>query len=307
MQTAQPSFRRYLIGWALVLTMVASATWLGDVEVILPEIGALTAGTWVYRKADWIAQPAKLFWAPSGTAVIGFLINRLPINYPLKVILGLLLMLVLLKQLRSNLAPSFATGLLPIIINATHWSFIIAIFFWTLTLMVGVRWQKARVTAPVQTVEPAAIHGWQMLGFTVLALGWVGAVWLAGQPQMAGIPPVIVVFFEALQNPNYNHRVAWRQWVALVGAASIGVVSYLLLGAWLPAAVVSLPLVYGLLRGLKLQLPAAFAFPLLALVLPQRMFTTLPLAAALAAGFFLGSLVLYREVLPLLYARLVSD
>ncbi|KLD59765.1 hypothetical protein WP50_15710 [Lactiplantibacillus plantarum] len=64
---------RYLAGWSFILLMVASATLQHDAEIILPEIGALTAGTWVYRKTAWTRQPLKLFLVPSGTAIIGFL------------------------------------------------------------------------------------------------------------------------------------------------------------------------------------------------------------------------------------------
>ena len=285
---------RYLIGWSFILLMVASATLQHDVEIILPEIGALTAGTWIYRKAAWTQQPVKLFLAPSGTAIIGFLVNRLPWDYPFKVFLGVLLMLLLLKGLQSSLAPAFATGLLPIIINATHWSFIVAILFWTLSLMVGV-WlqQPAQVTAGT----PNTANWWQMLGFISLVFIWVGAVWLVGQPQMAAIPPVIVVFFEAVQQTEYSVKDAAKQWLALTGAASIGVGVHLVLASWLLTTVIALPLVYLLLKSLNLKLPAAYAFPLLALVLPTSMFDKLPLSAALAAAFFLGALLIYQQIL----------
>jgi len=57
MHLEQTELRDYLVGFALVLSMVGIATWLHDYEIILPEIGALTAGTWVYHKQDWIRQP----------------------------------------------------------------------------------------------------------------------------------------------------------------------------------------------------------------------------------------------------------
>ncbi|CAJ1229999.1 hypothetical protein LXEBMM8_EKPBGFGD_02601 [Lactiplantibacillus xiangfangensis] len=282
--------RRYAMGLLFILAMVAIATILNDSELILPEIGALTAGTWVYRKPTWIQKPYKLFLVPSGTAVIGFLINRLPWDYPVKVLVGVGLMLLLMKVLRSNLAPAFATGLLPIIINATHWSFIVAIFFWTLSLMAGVYLQREpRMKAKDHTIRPL-----QMLGFLTLIVLWVVGVWLLGRPQMAAIPPVVVVLFEAIQNTDYSYKMAIRQWVALTGAASLGVGVHWLIASWLLAALVTLPLVYLLLGILKIKLPAAYAFPLLALVLPATMEATLPFAAAGSAALFLGALVSYR-------------
>ncbi|MDN6126387.1 MAG: hypothetical protein L0I82_07785, partial [Lactiplantibacillus plantarum] len=265
-----------------------------DAEIILPEIGALTAGTWGYRKTAWTRQPLKLFLVPSGTAIIGFLVNQLLWSYALKVLVGLLLMLLLLKGLKSNLAPAFATGLLPIIINATHWTFIVAIFFWTICLMIGAWIQRPR---SISRVTEASASRWQMLGFISLVFVWVGIVWLAGQPQMAAIPPVIVVFFEAAQQSEYTITTALKQWLALSAAASIGVGIHLLIASWLLTTVIALPLVYLWLRALNLQLPAAYVFPLLALVLPANMFNKLPTSTGLAAAFFLGSLLIYHQIL----------
>lgn len=286
----QPRFE--LLGLIFILAMVTVATFLNDSELILPEIGALTAGTWLYRKPAWTRQPLQLFFVPSGTAVIGFLINRTALSYPLKVLIGLGLMLIFMKVMRSNLAPAFATGLLPIIINATHWAFIAAIFFWTLSLMVGVYAQRL----PRSSQRETGIHPLQMLGFVGLILLWVGVVWLTRHPQMAAIPPVIVVLFEAIQNPHYAYRMAGKHWLALTGAASIGVATNLLVHSWLLTALIALPIVWLGLRLLKLQLPAAYAFPLLAIVLPIGMKVTLPLAAALSAGLFFSTLVVFRYV-----------
>jgi len=284
--------RDYLIGFVFVLSMVTIATLLGDYEIILPEIGALTAGTWIYHNSSWIAQPFKIFLAPSGTAVIGFLVNQLGITYAEKVYLTLLLILLLLSVLRSTLAPSFATGLLPIIINATHWSFIVAILVFTLSLTVGVLLQGHYRGQPAG--QP--LHVSHMLGFTLVASVWVAAVWLAGFPQMAGIPPVLVVFFEVSQLPEYPGKLAAKQIVGLGAAATLGVLVHLVLASWLLATLVTLPLVFCLLQLLHLKMPAAYAFPLLALVLPENMFHTLPIAAPLAACFFLGSVFVFRKV-----------
>lgn len=289
---SKPELRDYLVGFALVLFMVAIATWLNDYEIILPEIGALTAGMWIYHNPTWIAQPSKIFLAPSGTAVIGFLVNQLAIGYAEKVLLTLILIMILLNILRSTLAPSFATGLLPIIINATHWSFILAIFTFTLILMVGVLLQGHYRGLPAG--KPLR---WQhMLGFSLAAGIWVAAVWIAGFPQMAGIPPVLVVFFEVSQMPNYQGKLALKHIVALSGAATLGVLVHLVLASWLFSALVTLPLVFILLQLLRIKLPAAYAFPLLALVLPASMFHTLPIAATLASCFFLESVVIFHQV-----------
>ncbi|BDZ29868.1 hypothetical protein RA086_01635 [Lactiplantibacillus sp. WILCCON 0030] len=292
MSLKKTELRDYLVGFALVLTMVGVATWLHDYEIILPEIAALTTGMWIYHKQDWVRQPIKIFLAPSGTAVIGFVINLLPLNYPTKVVLTLLLILVLLRGLRSTLAPSFATGLLPIIVNATHWSFIVAIFAFTLILMAGV-WLRG-LHRGIPAGKPLNYR--HMALFLAAGSLWTGLVWLSGNPQMAAIPPVLVVFFETLQQPAYGGKMALKHIVALSGAATIGVLVHLLFASWLLTTLISLPLVFILLTVLRLKLPAAYAFPLLALVLPANMFRHLPIAALLAASFFLGIVFVYKQV-----------
>ena len=284
--------RNYLIGFVLIIFMVSCATLLNDLEIILPEIGALTAGTWIYQNDGWIHQPLKIFLAPSGTAIIGFLINQLNIGYAQKVLLGLLLMLALLRLLKSNLAPSFATGLLPIIINATHWSFIGAILLFTAILTVGVLVQKSYQ----DTQASPTIQNKHMVIFTIMAILWVGGVWFFGFSQMAAIPPVMVVFFEVLQKPNYSWQMASKHFIALVGAATIGVFVHLLVSSWILSALISLPWVFVLLQILRIKLPAAFAFPLLALVLPTDMFHMLPITAIIATTFFLGSMVILKKI-----------
>jgi len=181
--------------------------------------------------------------------------------------------------------------LLPIIINATHWSFIVAILLFTSLLMVGVFLQGSYKKA----TPSANIQNHHMLVFTIMAIVWVGSVWSLGFSQMAAIPPVMVVFFEVLQKPDYNFKMASKHFIALVGAASIGVLVHFLIASWLLSAIISMPLVFMLLQLLKIKLPAAFAFPLLALVLPANMFKMLPITAIIATTFFLGTMVIYKK------------
>lgn len=291
MKTSQRQWREYLIGFGLILIMVAVATYQNDAEIILPEIAALTAGLWIYHEPSWVANPLKIFVIPSTTAIIGFGINLLPWHYPTKILLLLALMVLLLSLARSTLAPAFATGLLPIIVNARHYSFIMAILVFTLILMLGVQLSQ-RTQKPSRT---PAINYRVMLIFLCFAIGWVGLVSLAGKPQMAAIPPVFVVFFEVLQKPRYAGKMALKQIIALTGSATIGVLFYTLIDSRLLVTLIALPLVFLLLKALQVQIPAAYAFPLLALILPTPMFHTLPWASLLATSYFFGGAYLYHR------------
>ena len=134
----QKTIISYIISFAFIIAMITASVILKDHEIILPEVAAMAIAMWVWRDEGWIRQPFKIFLVPSITALIGFVVNQLPISYLGKVIFTLILMMIFLWTIQSNLAPSIATGLLPVVTNATEWSFVISVFILTFLLMIGV-------------------------------------------------------------------------------------------------------------------------------------------------------------------------
>src|SRR5690625_6766869 len=118
----------YVIVISFIIAMITASVILDNYQIILPELAAMAIAMWVYRESGWIRQPSKILFAPSLTAVIGFMVNLLPILYVGKVGLALVLSMLLLHLIKSNLAPSIATGLLPVVIDVDGWSFIISTF-----------------------------------------------------------------------------------------------------------------------------------------------------------------------------------
>ena len=146
----------------------------------------------------------KIFIAPSITAVIGFAVNQMDISYIGKVSLTLILMMLFLCVIQSNLAPSIATGLLPLVTNATEWSFVIAVFALTFILMIGVLIFKLNngIERKVQ------IQYKYMTVFLILNFVWIGLCWITGYEQLAVIPPILVVVYESLQS-----RCIMKKWL----------------------------------------------------------------------------------------------
>lgn len=127
-------YNKSIIGFAIIVLMIYASLIFNSREIILPEIAALVVGCLVYQKPVWLSKPLHIFLLPSITAVLGFFVNMLDVGLAQKLILILLLMFVVLKLFKSFLAPAFATGLLPVITNATSYSFIISIFLFTSVL-----------------------------------------------------------------------------------------------------------------------------------------------------------------------------
>lgn len=284
MQKSVSKLKAYLFGFVFILIMILTATWLHDREIILPEIAAMTVGMWVYQEPGWIKSPNQIFLVPSGTAVIGFLVNYLSLAYSYKLLIASALMLIFLLSMHSNLAPALATVFLPIVVDAKELSFLVAIFVTTAVLMLGVRyfvdWQQPKNSAVLN------IHSYLFFWLTLAA--WIGLTLLIKQPLMGVIPPVMVVFFEVLNKPMYGLQMLGKHIVTLTLAATIGVFSFVLLKSWLMATIVALPLIWLLLKFMRIQLPAAYAFPLLALILPTTMMHRLPYTTLLLSIIFLG-------------------
>jgi hypothetical protein len=281
----------YLVGLLLIIGMLFGVLVFDDSEILLPEIAAMTAGMWIYHEDGWIREPRKIITIPTITASIGFFINRLPLSYLGKILLTTILMLLILRLAKLYITPALATGLFPIIVNATHWSFLISIIFSTVILMVGVLFRKLHEeVGPAQNLN----FKYQYVFLTVM-VAWILIADVANKPHMAAIPPIIVVFFEVLQKPAYPIKLAGKHILVLTLSASLGFVIHLTVTSWLVSALIALPLVFILLSIFKIKLPAAYAFPLLALILPADMFKNLPVTVLLASLFFFSLAFLYKH------------
>lgn len=281
----------YVIAFALILLMVTVAVLLEDREVILPEIAAMAIAMWVYREAGWIRQPSKIFLAPSITAAIGFAVNQLPIAYVGKVILTLVLLMLFLRIIQSNLAPSIATGLLPLVMNATEWTFILSVIVFTLILMLGVL-----VFGLNKGLEKKVnIEYKYMLVFLVLNFVWIGLCWIAGYPQLAVIPPILVVVYEVLQKPMYNGKMAFKQGLVLTLSATVGSLLYFAIDSWILVTLLAMLLMLVLLRIVGIRMPAVYAFPLLPFVFPEEIIARLPIGALVASVFFFCLVLAFKK------------
>ncbi|HDR3888320.1 TPA: HPP family protein [Bacillus cereus] len=281
----------YSIAILFILAMVAAGVLLDDPEVILPEIAAMAIALWAYRELGWLRQPEKIFIAPSITAVIGFAVNQMDISYIGKVSLTLILMMLFLRVIQSNLAPSIATGLLPLVTNATEWSFVISVFILTFILMLGVLIFKLNNGLK----RKVKIQYKYMVVFLILNFVWISLCWITGYEQLAVIPPILVVVYESLQKPMYNEKMACKQILVLTTSATVGTLLYFAIDSWMLVTLLNMILMLILLKIVGIRIPAAYAFPLLPLVFPDEMIKMLPVGSFIAGVFLFGAVLLYKK------------
>src|SRR5690625_4778114 len=282
----------YVIAITFIVAMITASVLLNNHQIILPELAAMAIAMWVYREAGWIRQPSKILLAPSLTAVIGFSVNLLQISYVAKIGLTLVLLMLLLRLIRSNLAPSIATGLLPVVIDVDGWSFIISTFILTFILMLGVL--LFRLNNGLE--KEVKIQYKYMVVFLVLNFVWIGLTWAIGYPQLAAIPPILVVVYESLQKPMYNGKVAFKQSFVLTISATVGTLLYFALDSWILVTLIDMILMYILLRIVGVRIPAVYAFPLLPFIFPDKIVAMLPLGSLITCVFLFGSVLAYKKL-----------
>ena len=185
----------YFAAFAFITAMVAIAEFFGDREIVLPEIAAMAVAIWAFREQSWMRQPEKIFLWPSITTLMGFGINLLDLPYTAKIALILVGMLALFALFRYSLAPALATGFLPIVTNATEFSFLASISVTTLVLMLGVMLFRLRKDAP----RSVPLSHRAMLAYLAIMAACVAIASAVGYPHMAVLPPIAVVVYESLQ------------------------------------------------------------------------------------------------------------
>lgn len=281
----------YTVAFALIITMVTASVLLNNHEFILPEIAAMAIAMWAYRDPNWLRQPLKICLAPTLTSVIGFTINHLPLTYLCKVGLDLIFIMVCLRLIRSNFAPSLATGLLPLITNAHDWKLVLIIFTTTFILMLVIIMFKMHVSLDKEVKN----HDKYTFIFLGLIFLWMGICWLTGFEQLAVIPPNIVVVYESIQKNEYSGKAALKQGVALTVSATVGTLLFLLIDSWVLITLLDMFFMLLLQWIINIRIPAIYAFPLLPFIFPIDVVLDLPLGTLLTCLFMFVSVLVYKK------------
>ena len=282
----------YLIGYILILLMVEFSVKMGNHHLILPEFAVLCVGVLALQESHWIVNPFKIVLMPSITAILGFSINLLKIDYLFKIYLVILIMLVVLKIANSKLAPSFATGLLPIVTNTSHWYFILVVVGMTSILMLGVLLSGSykNIQNPIKSLERDA-----MRQYLEILLLWIILVHLLGVDMMIAIPPVLVLLLEVIKKEHYPVNVFLKQVIIVTGIAYLSMGVHQLISNDVIYISMMMPLILIILKMFRIQLPAVYAFPLLILVIPTPMTQQLGLYTMFASGFSLGCVYILKK------------
>jgi len=122
----------------LVVVMFIISEYIGEKDIIFPEISALGINAWVIGKSTAQNKCLHLWLSPTIAALTGVLITRFLPYYPFFMIAGTLILVALqLKLLGSEVYPSLSASILPILLHIESWSYPLSVCILTGIIVFG--------------------------------------------------------------------------------------------------------------------------------------------------------------------------
>lgn len=277
---------RRLAVWLATAAFLAAITALGQLSglklLLFPELGALASVVFSDPASAWARSPRLLLLTPFLAAVAGILVSsHLPYG-PVAVSLALAAGLLVLRGLRSPVAPAISAGYLPVALGIHSWTYPLAVLLSLAALVLLSGRGRCEPVGPAIGFPPTRL--W--LPPLVLFLGGALPLSLLLGSHLVLYPPLLVIAWETLA---HGDQAPWhRRYAALLAAtvavAVVGLVLERSLGPVPLAAFLAALLTALLLNRLRLQCPPAFAVALLPLVLPQPPLTY-PLLVLVGGGW----------------------
>lgn len=299
---------------AFILGELATTLYMGGVAeaalatgisyLLFPELAALSYAVFTRPRGVWARAPLLMVVTPLLTAVLGILIERHIAYGFVSIFISVASSLLLIRILKSPVAPAISAGLLPIALNEGSWWYPASVAFGTGFLVLGLFAYRAAfpsavaelheepVTAPPTNHRKSAYY-W--LPFYLMFLVFAAGLVTATNARFILFPPLLVIGFEMFA---HSETCPWAGRpiilpVICTFAALSGTILDQSLGSTPLAAVVAVLIGIGLCRVFRLHVPPAIAVGLLPFVISNPNFW-FPLAVAIGTLLLTGTFHLYR-------------
>ncbi len=289
---------------AYIALIAVAADKTGVAYILFPELGALAHDIFQRPHGTWSKAPLMLVVTPFLTAVIGTLLTQhLPYGV-VSVLLSVGSSILIIRSLRSPVAPAISAGLLPLTLGIPSWMYPPSILIGTVMLaLISIPWRRLAAAPPAVpspgdlaadiTEQPPRHYTWVPF-FLAFLVGTVLAAEFTGWRFLL-FPPLVVMGFEMFAHsavcPWANRPVILPVACTLTAAGGVLLVS--LFGVGSLAAIGSTLFGVLVLRVLKLHVPPAVAVGLLPFVIDDPGFR-FPIAVGLGTALLTGSFLLWR-------------
>jgi hypothetical protein len=285
MHAVDNKHRASLSGEALALIYMGiiafSAQKTGFSLLLFPELAALSHDVFTRPQGKWASQPWQLVMTPTITALFGLFVVRHTNFNAIAITVIVALSLIVIKLLRSTIAPAISAGVLPMVLSERSWIYPIGIFI-GLSVLVSVlliwkRWGPktpsfsreqeidSKVIDDLETPPHDRFWSFVLIAF-VLVLGTLA--------QVTGLfllifPPLIVVAYEILGHPEIPGWMERPILFPLISflTASVGLVFCHVFDAGFVGVIVAMFCSIAILKIFKVHMPPALAVGILPFVM----------------------------------------
>lgn len=275
-------------------SVAKTALLTGTVYVLFPELAALAYDVFTRPAGVWAQSPAMLAITPGAAATIGVLIAR-TMPYGLgSAAICIAGAMVLIRVLRSPVAPAISAAFLPLALGVTSWWYPISIAAGTGVLaLLSIAYNRT-LASQIRQTPPSLTdaeddemertprrYAWLpvFIAFLLLTYGLAVVTGL----RLILFPPLVVIAFEMFAHaevcPWAKRPFALPLACTVTAAAGVGAI--LVFGAGPLSVAVAMLIGIATLRMLQLHVPPALAVGLLPQVMPHADWH---FAVAVAAG-----------------------
>lgn len=281
----------------------------GNALILFPELGALSYGVLHRPNGGWASSPVLLVVTPFLAGVVGTIVTRsLPYGVP-SVLIVVMSALLIIRLLRSPIAPAISAGLLPLTLGETGWAYAPSLLVGcgVLSMISTLRPQRRRfdtetgveIRSEAKDCETASRDISWLPFFVAFVVVTAAAATFTGMRFLL-FPPLAVIAYEMFA---HYEECPWAQRPLMVPViCGLTALATLLVSSWLgggagPAALSAL-CATTVLRFFKLYFPPAVAVAVLPFVMAQPDFRY-PAAVTIGTMFlcvaFVGWRYLFRR------------
>jgi len=286
---------RYIFAAVLAFVMVFVAELSGQVEIIFPEVCALTIGAWISELQPWQVNKRRIFVLMSIAALFGVFVVRY-VHLPIiaQVCISFAFTGFILTLFKSNFVPIISACILPVYLRTDSLVYPVSVSVMAAIIIV-VQWLMEKYNMrPLNSFTPCEfdlkyqIIKWSKLLFVFVLI----AIIPFSAHQIYFLAPPLLVMFTELSNPESPAR---RKPVYIVGlmtfGALIGCLLRLVLNVYigLPLFICTLIaciILFFTIDKLKIYFPPAGAILLIPMILQTQYLATFPLEV------FVGAIIL---------------
>ena len=298
----KPKLIRYIFGLMMMGLMVGVSEWLGEKEIIFPEIAALIIGLWIIDKKVWIISRPMVVLLMTVSALFGvFLVRYSPFPLLANIAISFVFTSFCLSVTRTTLIPIISASMLPVLLSTHSWVYPLSVFSMSL-ILVCVQWIFEKIG--LHKHENSDIHPYKHGPWHWIKL-LVGLMFIAFIPVYTGkmyfiVPPLVVTFVEFSSSSAGFHNRPRHIFFVLVISAILGsffqYVFHMLLGMSEVMTVLLLFISqFVFIEIIGKPFAPACAIALIPMIIPEQYVLVYPLQVAGGAALFLMTAVVLSK------------